>query len=84
MVPRSGKCLKCSRHGGMLGKCSRVNINVFLRKGLSLGLEPRAMGRNRWETMGMAGSVGAKGPAHGGDMIYKLGNHTRNESKCFR
>ena len=49
----SGKCPRCSGHGDVLGKPSRVNNNVLLRKVLSLGQEPRAVGQNRLEWVGM-------------------------------
>jgi len=83
-VPRSGRCPKCSRHGGVLEEHSRVNNNAFLMKGLSLRQEPRAVGRNGWEMVGMVSSEGAEGPVHEVDVMYMLGNCMRHELKCFQ
>jgi len=83
MVLMSRKCPKCSGHGDVLGKPSRVNNNVLLRKVLSLGQKPRAVGQNRLEWVGMVSSERAEGPVHVVDTMRKHRNHTRHETKCF-
>ena len=79
----SGKCPKCSGHGDVLGKPSRVNNDVLLRKALSLGQKLRAVDQNRLEWMGMVSSERAEGPVHAVDTMCKHRNHTRHETKGF-
>jgi len=75
MVLMSGKCPKCSGHGDVLGKPSRVNNDVLLRKAMSLGQKPRAVGRNQLEWVGMVSSDRAEGLVQAVDTMHKHRNH---------